>query len=876
MIIQSISAKGKLASSLDDFEAWLGERHKWLQTAAHRLIDSKAHPTESELAELGSLCLGEASGHEALPFAAVVPGSIVKAATRPTLHINGLHEVRGVNKIKDRATLTFGKGNLTVVYGANGSGKTGFARVLKQACGSRTKEDIHPNVFEKMSPACEAKISVSIDKASHDLDWSLNGGPLQLLRHVHVFDSKAAANYLVAPNEAHYAPSRMRFVLSLIRTCDRVAEHLTRQKDALVKKLPEVPADLMHSRAAKWLLGLRSSTSQAAIDQACDYTQELDEERIAAEGALAQKDIGGRLEAIGRERANVVQVNTTMNSLKERLSDAELGLLLSARSDALGKRKAASEAAEKVFANAPLEGVGQKTWMALWEQARNFSQAHAYPGQLFPNVEANSRCVLCQQVLDDHGRNRFTHFEAFVVGGLEEAAKAAEKQYADLLGKLPTLPLAKDWALQTSLIKLDEARANELFASILARNAAAETMTKMVEIPQIDWAAIDEAHIKVSEALNGEDKALKELQQDGNRKQLESRVVELRAMQWLSQIKVAICEEVARLTKLALLDKAIGLTNTAILTRKNTDLARDELHRGYKDRFAQELKALGGKRLPVAPESKQVGKGKVTFRLTLQGVERALAAEQVLSEGETRIVALAAFLADISGSGNPTPFIFDDPISSLDQDFEEKVVKRLIELAKTRQVIVFTHRLSLLALIESEAKKLKNEADLAQVPSTVELHIESVCSFGKRAGVVQEISIRDLKPKPAINRMRNEQLKQLRNLHAAGDVAGYDERANALCSDLRILVERCVESVLLNDVLIRFRRAVQTQGKIGALAKITTGDCSLIDDLMTRYSVFEHSQSDEFPAARPEIEDIEADVLRLATWIDDFSKRAIA
>jgi hypothetical protein len=117
---------------------------------------------------------------------------------------------------------------------------------------------------------------------------------------------------------------------------------------------------------------------------------------------------------------------------------------------------------------------------------------------------------------------------------------------------------------------------------------------------------------------------------------------------------------------------------------------------------------------------------------------------------------------------------------------------------------------------------------------------------------------------------------QLRKLHDAGDVAGYNERANGLCSDLRILVERCVEDVLLNDVLIRFRRAVQTQGKIGALAKITVDDCALIDDLMTRYSFFEHSQSDELPAVRPDMDEIEADVAKLAAWIDDFTKRAVA
>ena len=67
---------------------------------------------------------------------------------------------------------------------------------------------------------------------------------------------------------------------------------------------------------------------------------------------------------------------------------------------------------------------------------------------------------------------------------------------------------------------------------------------------------------------------------------------------------------------------------------------------------------------------------------------------EVLSEGESKIVSIAAFLADVTGKSKKAPFIFDDPISSLDQNFEEAVVQRLIELSHDKQVLIFTHRLS--------------------------------------------------------------------------------------------------------------------------------------------------------------------------------------
>ncbi len=313
-----------------------------------------------------------------------------------------------------------------------------------------------------------------------------------------------------------------------------------------------------------------------------------------------------------------------------------------------------------------------------------------------------------------------------------------------------------------------------------------------------------------------------------------------------------------------------------MLTRKNNEIAKIELDAGYQNRFENELTRLGGKRLQVRPESKQQGKGRITFGLALKGAKKSAEAQGILSEGEARVVALAAFLADISASGQPTPFVFDDPISSLDQDFEERVVARLVELSELRQVIVFTHRLSLVTLVGDLVKRIDEQAKLKQAPSLVKLNVEALRRLGNQIGLVTELNIRDSKPLGAIKRMRDEIIPKLKKLHEAGDVVTYDEQIKGVCSDFRILVERSVENVLLNDVLVRFRRSVQTQGRIASLAKIEKSDCAFIDDLMTRYSAFEHSQPEELPAEVPDLVTVEADVKKMAEWIDEFGKRIVA
>ncbi|WP_348751357.1 hypothetical protein [Pseudomonas rhodesiae] len=59
----------------------------------------------------------------------------------------------------------------------------------------------------------------------------------------------------------------------------------------------------------------------------------------------------------------------------------------------------------------------------------------------------------------------------------------------------------------------------------------------------------------------------------------------------------------------------------------------------------------------------------------------------------------------------------------------------------------------------------------------------------------------------------------------------------------------------------------------GWLSNVTQEDCDLIDDLMTRYSVYEHSQADDLPAVPPELAQLEADMKSLADWMEGYSKR---
>ncbi|MFD2147926.1 AAA family ATPase [Mucilaginibacter antarcticus] len=86
------------------------------------------------------------------------------------IELKSLSEVKGVNKLADSQIINFGK-NITVIYGENGSGKTGYCRILKSLGFSYdTKNSIFSNINEAEIPQ-SAQIKYSANGLDETLIW---------------------------------------------------------------------------------------------------------------------------------------------------------------------------------------------------------------------------------------------------------------------------------------------------------------------------------------------------------------------------------------------------------------------------------------------------------------------------------------------------------------------------------------------------------------------------------------------------------------------------------------------------------------------------------------------------------------------------------
>ncbi len=849
---------------MDDLNTWFADRPKWLQEAASLLL-TKGRLADEDVDALFRKCLREVDSEDTTA-AAAFPTDAFHAESASALRLCSIGNVKGINALAPRSPLDFGPDNMAVVYGGNGSGKSGYVRILKHLCGARNPGTLHPNVFAADGAPQSAYITYKSDDQERQVSWSTCDGVQADLRPVDIFDTERGRMYLESESEVTYEPPALLFFSELIAVCEQISQRIDGKLGRHASRKPQIPAEFADTVVGKWYSSLSATTPPEDVALHTKWSTEDDQSVADLEERLAEKSPADRARELLTKKKHVEDMVRGIENLVSKLSDENSRRILKLKKDKLIKREAAQAAATKVFCGAPLEGIGTDTWKLLWEHARQYSEDHAYAGRAFPHLASDAKCVLCQQPLSDDARKRFASFEEFVKGQAEKDAKAAEKALEDAMVAIGDI--ATDQAIKTQCDAAGVTYEGDMPPVVASVEALRQRKARLLDVesegdlpdPPDCTPWLQETKQKASKYADVAKKCQEDAATD-TRPQLQSQLHELKARKWLSEQRDAVKAEIERLQAVERLNHAKRLTDTRGLSRKKGELAEALITEAFVQRFRDELVALGASRIKVELVKKRVDRGHVLHELRLANA-RSGAPRDVLSEGENRVVSLAAFLADVTGKQQPAPFVFDDPISSLDQDFEEAVVQRLVRLAENRQVVVFTHRVSLLVLLQECGKREGRE------PKVTWVRCEP---WG--TGEPGDTPLFAKKPDKALNALLNEHLAKARKAHEEEGQAAYAPLAKSICSDFRILLERMIEYELLADVVQRFRRAVNTQGKLDKLARITTEDCKLLDDLMTKYSRYEHSQPNEAPVAPPTPDELKTDMEALRDWRTAFVAR---
>ena len=421
------------AQALAHILSWSRDWPKWQRDALRRLC-TQGDLDHSDLDELTVLCKTRGQGGIVLA-AEHLPDPGTGASS---VSLKAIHGVENVNALRHGERLSFGKAGLTVVYGDNGSGKSGYARVLKKVCRARTPsrgDTILPNIYADKTGTQKAVIDFTVNGQNRKESWRFERPSDPLLSSVSVFDSRTANVHVDSVNDVAYTPFPLRVLGRLAEACREVKKRL----DAEIRDLERrTPATIMAPKCrpgtavAKLIAELSARTQEQAVHELATLKAN-EKERIEVLTEDLSKAPVKAARRLGGRKGQLEATHERFTALEAALGDDRVDRLTQLHEERQVARAAALTAAGSLFADEPLEGVGSDVWRTLWEAARLFSEKQAYRDVRFPNTRTGARCVLCQQELDAHGRRRFTEFEAFVQDATRrQEAEAAEAYQAAL------------------------------------------------------------------------------------------------------------------------------------------------------------------------------------------------------------------------------------------------------------------------------------------------------------------------------------------------------------------------------------------------------------------------------------------------------------
>lgn len=853
---------------------WSIDRPAWQRDALRRLV-LNGDLSDDDIRALADICKSAHGLADQQSFAPLTTYHVPdKTAGAVPVSLVSIFHHRGVNALAEGQTLKFGP-KLTVVYGDNATGKTGYIRILKSACRARGREGILGNVVSGVAPlapvvAIRYKVGVEPDSR----EWTGNGED-DFISCVSVFDTHCSAVYLTEKTDVAFRPFGLDLFDKLVQACKAVRTQLENEQRALaLSALVTVQSEVPEGTAvAKLLANITSLTRPEAVQTLARLSKEEESRLAALEKSLLdlqandpEKLIRQLTVCVGRIQALAKHIE----SMETALSGEAVNALFAARTEVGRKSEEAKRLRVVTFPAGMLDGTGSERWTALWEVARRFSREHAYPSQTFPVVEDDAQCVLCQQGLDHEASERLRRFEAFVASTTEQELRQARDTLARLQSGFSELKTSTEAVEETiKEIRIEHEDVADAVKGALATNesrrkavilALTEDKDLAADCPAVATGAreVDALAVQIAERI----KTLRTSATDDTRKHMAAEAQELRARKLLARHEQTVLDEIERKKKHAAYGLCIDDTRTQAITQKSTAVTKTAVSQRLKQSFQDELAHLAFRHVEVELTEAGGAQGVLYHKLVLTrapGIELP----KVVSEGEQRCLSIAAFFAELSTADDPSGIVFDDPVSSLDYKWREGVAQRLVKEAKTRQVIVFTHDVVFLLLIKQYAEE-----------QGVEQFDQHVRYLSRGAGVcAEELPWVALKVSKRIGHLK-KLLQDAEKLHRDGHQSAYEREASFIYGYLREAWERGLEEVLLGGVVERYRPGVQTQ-QVAQIADITAEDCTAVETAMTKCSKWlpGHDQAAAARADIPEPAVLRADIEALESWVASIRKR---
>ncbi len=833
---------------------WANQQDGWLRQLVFEVLASGQPASDKALGGIYDLFLlekGLAEGtHE--PVASLAYNESSDEASGGFV-FRKLEKVRGVNALTEGQAIEFNPG-LTILFGENGTGKTGYARVLKTLAGVRTAEEILPNVHEpSVAVPREATVAYAIGDHERVLEWKGELG-VPPITQASVFDSPAVRLHVDDDLAYVYTPRDLALFHVVSEGIDAIQARA--EKDA-ADHLPGGNPYLQFFERGTVVYPhvetLGPATDVPALETLAAVTEDEEKTVVSLKttvAALESDSIPAQLTAarsraqLYRELAKGADTASTFDS------DAYKQSVKAANDGADAYASLRSE----LLASAGIADQSEDAWQTFildGDAYRAHIGADDYPHD-------DDSCLYCRQPLAPEALALLKRYREFAADAARGRIDAARAQTTSLSRHLTGLSLS---SLHSAVKQLQEDNLEDQYLAgveaFLVRLDAQEPHWQAGAA--VDWTGIgDTARVVEKEAATRRD-AAESLVTDLTTRSadraelLKTESAKLAELNGRLELKKRLAEIKATVDDAKWAQRAKQLikafpTLKRSLTEVSKTASEQLLNADFGRRFADECKAL---RAPVVRLEFPGRRGQPARRKVVSADHKP---SQILSEGEQKVIALADFLAEAALRLIPAPIIFDDPVNSLDYRRIHEVAGRIAQLADARQVVVFTHSIWLATELLDRFEKDKSRCKYY-----------SVTDDGGKGIVVAGTH-------PRWDSVANTTKKVNEVIASAKTAEGETRQAliESAYSKIRSWCEIVVEMELLQGVTQRYQANVMMTRLADIKADRLAAATDIINPVFLRACrvMDGHSQPLETLSVRPTLAELEQD------WADIGAARA--
>lgn len=400
--------------------AFANEQDEWVRAIVRLVLSSGRALSAADLDAVYSLFRQEKGiDKRTLPSEGPLAVEVSEEDVELPLVITKLSGVTGVNAIVPGSIIEPHAG-ITILFGENGTGKTGYSRIFKALAGSRTADMILGDIAVQEEVPQTARVEYTIGPDAKVLEWAGEQGVAPFTR-MSIFDSPAVNFHVDDDLEYVYVPT----VLSLFSHVNTAIKGVHDRINGAIRELAVGSTTLLsrfprESTIYPFVETLGASTDLAALNAQADRGSDVDQRIDALRRAVAALEADTLSTQIAeRVRTQRVQIQASKAAATLAALDVEKLNSLYARLAQLQQdyRTFRSE----LFTAADLPTDPEETWEAFVVAGERY---RAHLDAL--SVHDADRCLYCRQQLSASAASLIAKYSEYLTDRISSDIADAE------------------------------------------------------------------------------------------------------------------------------------------------------------------------------------------------------------------------------------------------------------------------------------------------------------------------------------------------------------------------------------------------------------------------------------------------------------------